>query len=329
LLLLKRVDPNPNTLQLFFFLSFFERHFNFVLSPDAANSQNLGATRSQSISDLSSRQDSQESAINNISDIVSEIEQTIVEVQKSITTLHKTSSSLEHQITSISNSQSKYDLKFHQILESLKSLERGALSANSQSSFSSTDHPAPNTINQSSASFPTASPSRPVAPSPFSCTKRPRIDPEDHLFSITTWLHAVPDKNKLEYDVTTLTGIARQEWRLRVRSSTTTPTLQDFREWFIPRFSIFNIAEKTRRHLRNLAQFGKYRHLDSYCSVYINAQAQLGGGHDDELISGFISGLRNQSAIIFNLVLHLLSQRPSKSLACELFLLRRLSASIS
>ena len=69
-------------------------------------------------------------------------------------------------------------------------------------------------------------------------------------------------------------------------------------QWLLSRFSIPNAAEKARQSLRSLSQSGKHHHLDAYCSAILNIQAKLGGGHDDELISAFIAGLRNRSAVV-------------------------------
>ena len=90
-----------------------------------------------------------------------------------------------------------------------------------------------------------AAPIRLRPPSSFSGAERPRADPRDHVFSLNLWLDAVPDQHKLAYAASTLTGVARKEWRLLSVNSLQSYT--SFCTWLLQRFEIIDAAEVARQ----------------------------------------------------------------------------------
>jgi hypothetical protein len=137
---------------------------------------------------------------------------------------------------------------------------------------------------------------RPLQPPTFSGSERPRIDPKDHIFTLDLWLRDQPESHKLDYAAGTLSGTARKEWRLC--SAGKRHSYSSFCEWFLNRFKINDPAEQARARIRNAIQSGRSGSLDAYCDMFLNAQSDMGQGHDAELISAFIAGLKMPAAAI-------------------------------
>ena len=132
------------------------------------------------------------------------------------------------------------------------------------------------------------------SPPSFSGSERPRTDPRDHVFNLNLWLGTIPEHQKLSYAANTLLGVARKEWR--TRSASAPQSYATFCNWLVQRFEIVDISEKARQKIRDAIQSGRYSNLDAYCELFINAQADLGLNHDEELISPFIAVLRLEAA---------------------------------
>ena len=118
---------------------------------------------------------------------------------------HETRQLSDHVDNKFAHVETRLDALSEKLLKAINSLHKDSrtelstpvpdTSLTTSSNVASDSKPA---MTDHGAALPSFTPSiRPTAPSPFSGSERPRIDPRDHLFSLSLWLAQIPEPAKL------------------------------------------------------------------------------------------------------------------------------------